>query len=340
MSNPVPITQVQDLYRSLAETHSGQNLEDAFTEVLEGIFDQATSHVRGYVVGPEISKKRDDHALFDVMSLGNWLTIALQADIPFIPARLLGAPRSLALFSDGMGNPRPDHFRDELEDLDEAIQSIADNEMLRFDHCGSGALKSRISKGQPEIAGDARGVIKGHNGQLDHILCERLVESFLNSMSDYMPVWARPIVKPRVQPGWDFHTGHSGMWPCEWRVYVREGRVTGASNYYPQSAASEEDLKYAKVAVSCTQKMIDVMAGLNISPHHPRYVAEFEPKTASFSADFICAENGEVLFLEGGPAHIYNPPFGASPCCFNPHDGIDGVALAQGKILPLDCLES
>lgn len=340
MFSPVPIAQVQDLYRSLAETHSGDDLENAFNEVLEGIFDQATAHVGTYVAGPDFLEKREQYALFDVMSLGNWLTIAAASGIPFIPARLLGSPRSLALFSDGMGNPRPDHYRVELEQLDEAIQSIADNEMLRFDHCGSGALKSRISKGQPEIAGDARGVIRGHNGQLDHILCERLVESFLNSISNYMPVWARPIVKPKVQPGWDFHTGHSGMWPCEWRVYVREGRITGVSNYYPQSAASEDDLKYAKVAFAYVQKLIEAMDVLKIYPHHPRYVAEFEPETASFSADFICTEDNNLVFIEGGPAHIYNPPFGGSPCCFNPHDGINGVALAQGKILPLDCLES
>lgn len=338
MGTPVAMTDVQDLYRSLSEKLSGEELEAAFSEVIEGIFDQATANVANYVIAPDFKGERNVPAPFDVMSLGNWITIASEAGVPFVPIRFLAAPRSLSLFSDAMGNPRNDNNRAELEALDEAIQSLRPDEMLRFDHCGSSALKSRISKGQPVLAGDARGVVVGHNGQIDHIICERLGESFINSMSEAMPVWARPIIKPKTRPGWDFHTGQSGDWPAEWRVYVREGKVVGISNYYPQSAAGPDEIGTAKRVAVYTDMLIQRMGELQLYPHHPRYVAAFEPETISFSADYIVAEDGECLFLEGGPAHIYKPAFGASPCCFNPHDGITGIALAQGNVVSMEAV--
>jgi hypothetical protein len=52
-----------------------------------------------------------------------------------------------------------------------------------------------------------------------------------------------------------------------------------------------------------------------------------------FSADFIVREDGEVLFLEGGPPHVAEPPLGcpsAHPCCMEPGN-IYGIAFARRK---------
>ena len=336
MAGPLPMSEVHEAIVGLREKLTGDALKVAIDDLVGKQFDAATEKVHGYLAaGNLIREVPEEPAYFNVLSLGNWLIIALVADVKSVPARLLGVAPTQGLLADAMGSNRPKHFKEALEELDDAIQTIQDNEMLRFDACGSSALKQSISEGRGELMADSRGYIRSHNGRVDHILCERLADSFVWHPEDYMPVFARPIIKAKKRDGWTFHTGKAGKWPCEWRVYVANGEVVGVSNYYPQSGAEKSEVPVAMHAVELTETLMSAMDKLKLIPHHPRYEASLDASKASFSADFIEAENGDLLFLEAGPAHIYKPAFGASPCCFNPHDGVRGIALAPGVVLPL-----
>lgn len=337
MSGPLPFSALSDKITALRETLAGDDLKAAVEALVSDSFDTATAKVHGYLAAGQLLRESpEDLAYFNTLSLGNWLIIAAEAGVGAVPARILHAVPTQALFSDAMGNDRPEHYRKDLEELDAAIQTIREDEMLRFDPCGSAALKSSISEGRGELVGPSRGYIRSHNGRVDHILCERLADAFLWHPEDHMPVFARPIIKTRKRGGWAFHTGAAGEWPCEWRVYVREGVVIGISNYYPQAAAGVEDVPTALAAAVRTELLISAMADLKIVPHHSRYEGALDISKASFSADFIERDDGELLFLEAGPAHIFRPAFGASPCCFNPNDGISGIALAPGVIIPME----
>lgn len=337
MSGPLPFSAFTEQITALKESVSGDALREAVERLVGDAFDASTAKVHGYLAAGQLFREDPfDLAYFNTLSLGNWLLIAAEAGVEAVPARILSAVPTQALFSDAMGNARPEHFREPLEALDDAIQTIRDDEMLRFDPCGSSALKASISEGRGELVGESRGYIKSHNGHIDHILCKRLADAFLWHPEDHMPVFARPIIRTRKRGGWAFHTGAAGQWPCEWRVYVREGEIIGVSNYYPQAAAPADDIPMAMLAVEKTQTLLDTMSRLKIVPHHSRYEGALDTDKASFSADFIEREDGELLFLEGGPTHIFRPAFGASPCCFNPNDGISGIALAPGVVLPLE----
>lgn len=337
MSGPIPMSVLTDKITALKEKLSGDALKAAIEETVNGLFDPVVAKCVDYKSAHELFENSEDgeDRFFNALSLGNWLYIAAAAQVPIVQARMLGVAKCLNLFSDAMGNPRNDHTKEDLERLDEDIQTIRDDEMLRFDACGSSVLKADISEGKGYIAGQSRGYIRSQNGHVDHFLCKRLADAFLWHTEEQMPVWARPIIKARQREGWNFHTGQLGTWPVEWRVYVENGKVRGVSNYYPQAPAPQSDMPQALAAVELTETLMEAMRVMNVLPHHPRYEKSLDVTKQSFSADFIVREDGKMLFLEGGPAHILSPAFGAHPCCFNPHVGIDGIALGQGDVRPL-----
>lgn len=306
--------------------------EEALGELISDDFDRKTAKCAKYLFGNQIFTHNQTRGYFDTLSLGNWLIIAEKCGVRSVPARYLSAAPALALFSDGMGNKRPDHFVAELEKMDQAIQTIKPSEMLRFDGCATQYAKAKISEGKPELTGECRGYIENEKGGVDHILCERLVSSFLNSTQPFVIAWARPIIKPSLREGYSIITGKEGFWPAEWRVYCRNGNVVGVSNYYPQSIATESDIPMAKLAAANTQKMADELTKIKSSPHHPRYEDRVDTESLHFTADFIEDEDGNLLFLEGGPDHFFSPHWGAHPCCFNPNIGIEGLALSQQDI--------
>lgn len=335
-----PLDIFADIEAVKARTHNlpVELQQEAIGDFLSEDFDRKTAKCETYLFGNQILTHGTERGYFDTLSLGNWMIIAHAAGVATVPARYLASASSNALFSDGMGNPRPDHYKEELEAMDTAIQCIKDNEILRFDCCASSYIKSRISEGKPEITGEAKGWIKGDDGEIHHVLCERLINGFLNATQPFMIAWARPIIKPRLIEGYSIITGKSGHWPCEWRIYVRHGKVVGVSNYYPQSSATDDDLPFASIAAKAAQQLADKLTEAKSSPHHPRYEDRVDTDGVHFSADFIVADNDNVLLLECGPDHFYSPHWGAHPCCFDPRNGIDGLALSQQDRRPLSAL--
>lgn len=165
----------------------------------------------------------------------------------------------------------------------------------------------------------------------------------------------------RFHEGEDIHRANSplagpGQWPVEWRVFVRNGRVTGVSNYYGWAGEgpTAENAWRATEAAMLTQRLIDHMqaGGLRgafmdtvlareIGAERPDVAIAFEPWDADgFHAtiDFIETEQGMML-LEAGPAHA--PGGGGHPCAFAgqdmaPKDPARCVAPCEGvAFLPM-----
>lgn len=122
----------------------------------------------------------------------------------------------------------------------------------------------------------------------------RLIDILFEINCSTTAIALRPIVQPQK---------HAGF-PVEFRCYVDAlGRVA-VSNYYPQMSLPESFYPQAQAAGELAKLL------------HP-LVRE------SFTADFLLTPEGELKFLEGGPAWGQ----GAHPCCFSPAD------LKPGRIL-------
>lgn len=130
-------------------------------------------------------------------------------------------------------------------------------------------------------------------------------------------------------------------WPAEWRVYVQNGQVIGVGNYYGWCGeATPAAARGALAAKAAAEKMIAVLQRDAILPlfsdlylmnfgmarsaetAHPDAVAQALDVSARFpmdgihcTLDFIETGDGEVMLLEGGPAHT--PIGGGHPTAFS-----------------------
>lgn len=307
-------------------------LGDRIAESIGDYFDKVTEKCHSYVIGDQIL---DQGGHFDVISLGNWMSIAARVGVPTVPTRIIHVMNTLHAFSMSMGN---DHQgRPEFLDMDNAfmdrLQYVLPNEMLRFDQCASMWTKSALSEGESNLSGPAMGWVS-EKGRIVPVMCERLSRQFLESTSEHTLVHAREIVKPRTRTGWTIN-GKPGEWPIEWRVYVEDGDVVGVSNYYPQSPSqmSADTADQIRMCVHRTREIVAALREAEAYPHHPRYEGVFE-NDPTFTLDFIVTSD-DVLLIEGGPGHVFDPPWGAHPCCFNPVKGIRGLALGPGDTVEL-----
>lgn len=150
-----------------------------------------------------------------------------------------------------------------------------------------------------------------------------------------------------------------GAWPCEWRAFIENGKVTGVAFYYawtgqatPENAAialevAEKAQAVANEAVrqGAYPRFLDIellRAGpQGRDPIVAIHLTRFDRESVSGTLDFLETEQG-LLLLEGGPP---NTPFGGGhPCAFAGSGGpprfpnrteIDGVAfcLMPGVVL-------
>lgn len=105
---------------------------------------------------------------------------------------------------------------------------------------------------------------------------------------------SRPWVKPLIYNGF----------PVEFRVLkLKDGYA--ACNYYPQRALAKQHLALMEKAVELTKKL---------AACKPTEDSGLVPLSEQFSCDWLVDENGEVIFLEGGPGCTSKG--GCHPCCF------------------------
>jgi hypothetical protein len=167
----------------------------------------------------------------------------------------------------------------------------------------------------------------------------RLIDQFLWYTDAVMPVWARPwIAAMRIE------ARPSPMMPTlppsktravEWRLYVRDGKIVAASQYYPHAAIAADEARgrYGLgAALAAGADLLTQLDRLAVVPHHPRYELRDDVDTAKIQCtlDYLITPEGVPLLLEAGPAHLRNPNWGAHPCNFGVNEPPAGIALGEG----------
>jgi hypothetical protein len=301
--------------------------QEVVGEFISEVFDTATEKCGQYLCGSQIFEREGfgkTDGYFNGISLGNWLTVAARAGVPFIPARLLASASPTVIYAGVQGIKMHEPQQSEFDAFMADLQWIKPGEMLRFDMCAAATIKARLSDGGPIQSGwFEEDLVKYPD------VDGRIIHALLNYTFEYLPVFARPIIPLRMVEG-DAPDHPLGRWPREWRVFVNEGRVTGVSNYYLQAPAKASESAAAAKAAELAQAMIGALIEAKSWPHHPRMEGVFNTEAVSCSLDFAEGPGGELVLVEGGPPHIFSPPWGAHPCCFTPGAPLEGIALALG----------
>ena len=231
--------------------------------------------------------------------------------------------------------------------VESALDEIPASWMVRTQYCGSNNLKALVGTGLMEKADDTAmvapqveiggGWVRKGNRRIIDFSDPRFLELGIGGHKPGTTYLARPWIKPaRCHEGEDLHRANSpfagpGRWPSEWRVFVKNGQVTGVANYYGWTGqgATPENAWHAIEAAAMAQQIADKGTELGLSGRYMPHVAIWNstydhPQVKAFKTewpegglhctlDFYEGEDGMVL-LEGGPGHM--PNGGAHPCAF------------------------
>ena len=238
---------------------------------------------------------------FCPVSLGDWLELCRKAGVPHVPAEQVAEfmlEDIMKFDTPGEHQERLGHMRKRLEEA--RLQA----HMVRLDCCASIEIKYRLSQGEWEWRPEFGDVI------LDD---PRAFDILMEYPRPRVPVWRRPWADALVL----------NRYPVEYRAFVRDGKLQGISNYYPQRTLEEfpEHLQRVGEMAQALAEAVSTPFQWLLTP----MPEGLDPAGVHFTADFI-AVSGKVLFLEGGPPH----EMGAHPCCF-PAGEINGVALESRK---------
>lgn len=263
------------------------------------------------------------------------------------------------------GAPDPEVVAGRLFD---AMDDIPRDWMVRSNISGSSMLKALAGSG---VIGDPRegsrlakgievgaGWVQVGNRRRIDATDQRFVETFACGHKPEIHYLARPWVDPaRKIAGEDPHrhgTPFAGKaeWPAEWRVFVRDGEVTGVASYYSWiGEVTPENASRAIEAADLAARIVDAARGIGAAPRFTdleifraqrsddmevrKFLDGFPRDGVSCTLDFMETPDGMVL-LEGGPPH--SPVGGGFPCAFAGHGmwretglfcDCSGVALAM-----------
>ena len=316
-------------------------------EHLEDDWNSIMGKVPGYLAGSHLVEGREGAApgFFNLMSLGNWLTIAKSAGVLAVPARLLAVLDPMACTIMSMHGNREgfQHLSEaqqaEFLGLVQAVNGMRRSEILRFDCCASAKMKLTLQEeGMPDEG--CRGLVDAGPFNAPDFEDGRFQEQFLQYTDAQMPVWARPWVKamriPAAASPWMPTLPQVGTRAVEWRFYVRNGRIEAASQYYPHEGISEAEARSRyglDAAQAQCERMLAEIARLGLVPHHPRHEMrdDLDPSGTHCSIDFLVTPEGAPMLLEAGPPHLRAPNWGSHPCNFGVDEAPAGVALGVGR---------
>lgn len=305
--------------------------------------NQMDNAIRQNISSSDIASQRSGQ--FEVRSLVNWIEIAKLSDVPHIPLKVIATVPTDVIDAIISEKPHP-QSKTVFDTLMEGMESVPSSWMVRHDHSGSNDLKIAAAIGElPDDGNEGVGWTTIGNRPIPKFWDERIVKSMAQSLSETQTFVARPWIKAKMRTGLDPHRAgtdleDTGSWPCEWRVYVMDGKVAGISNYYIQSEATGSESDFASVdkARQYTEEVIETLKRQNLLPFEPmihqiqrssKKVQEKMPLgSINFSLDFLETEDGDLVLLEGGPA--YTPPpyyYGAHPCAFKGKEWPEGVAF-------------
>ena len=235
-------------------------------------------------------------------SLGAWMERVKLAGVPVVPASVIAElPREVFRRAEEMHEGDKMHW----DAMAIALSLVPENCMARWDACSCLELKGAMALGRAPTHAE-RTELPWHDPRAFDILQEFPADSF--------HVWQRPWIEAMKVDGY----------PVEFRVFVRNGKVIGVANYYPQRALPEtaEFLGLAQRCEEATDRVVAYRTSTGEIPWMQTYAGGFDESKVSATLDFFATQDGEVMFLEAGPPY----GAGAHPCSFIDRE-ISGVAL-------------
>lgn len=250
---------------------------------------------------------------FLAISLSDWLSHGVHG-VGFVPAREVARlDRSVWERFERDDPPVTAAIERFQSALESAMQEQgAGGSMLRWDFCSSIDLKAALADGVDMASPVFRQACASL--PLDD---PRAIDILFEYPRPAIPALLRPWVSARMVDGF----------PLEFRAFVRGNELQGIASYYPQRALPEND-EIRAVVDQVRRAATNMVAGMLAAGAYPwmlGYEQAFERGSVNASIDFVVDEQGQVLFLEAGPA----AGFGAHPCAFLARE-IEGVALSLG----------
>lgn len=344
--------------------------KEAIQAEIDRNWEELMAKAETYVQGENIIT---NGGYFSTMSLGNWKTLCREAEVPMVPFRLASVVNPVFLFDTVMNGLRDENM-DQMQAFLGGFQDIQDDEIVRFDICATGMVKSVMTVGRNSSAiPDYRGYTRRGETIFPDFNDERLMSQLTANPENTSPVWLTKWVEPvmmkgdaragfqaavskenQLADGQELPKGDGDLFPCEWRVFVKNGEITAIGNYYLQveRGVEPEDeliaLEMAAEARDAAQRLIDKLRELKAVPHNPNYEQreDLDPDAIHFSLDFIETRDENtptgrrLIMLEGGPAHLRAPHWGAHPVSFGIEKEPTGVALSTKDIRPLSALRA
>lgn len=228
-----------------------------------------------------------------------------------------------------------------------AMDEIPSSWMVRTHIAGSGNLKALVGCGLMQKGDDTAkvrdgleiggGWVRAGNRRMIDFSDPRFLSTAIGGHKTDVHYLARPWAEAgRFHKGEDLHRANTplageGLWPAEWRVFVRSGQVTGVANYYGWTGegASAENAWNAIEAAAAAQQIVDLaedrnLAGIFMEQVFLRKTRKHEevadlldrnwPEDRMHcTLDFLETKDG-LRFLEAGPGHL--PGGGGHPCAF------------------------
>lgn len=242
-------------------------------------------------------------------------------------------------------NISSDEVRTLRSKLYDAMDDVPADWVVRSNLCAGNSLKALAGTGvfdDPQTEVPLSETVKMGAGflvvddrRMVDIFDTRIMQVFCEGERANIHFLARPWVKAsRYRSGNDPHRESTrfegeGRWPCEWRVFVENGKVKGVSNYYFWTGeASPLEAHMALQAADAAQRIVDTALAMRIqtrlidielSRSHPSaeaVLSKWPRDDFSCTLDFIETEDGMML-IEGGPGHT--PVGGAHPTAFMHH---------------------
>lgn len=239
--------------------------------------------------------------------------------------------------------------------MESALDEVPSSWMVRTHVAGSNNLKALVGCGLMQKGDDTAvvqkdfelgaGWVRVGNRRIIDYSDPRFIELSPGHKPETVYL-ARPWAQPgRFHEGEDLHRANTplagpGVWPAEWRAFVRAGVVTGVANYYGWTGegATPENAWNAIEVAAKAQAMANTaeargLVGVFMQHELIRngrntaaiaYLdAFYPPDRLNATLDFLEGEEG-LLFLEGGPG-------AGHPCAF----AGQGMNRAEERMMPV-----
>ncbi len=257
---------------------------------------------------PEPIPDSPETRCFSPISLADWLKLCQRANVPYVPARHVATLNRV----DCLRFEEPSYDARNSAAIEQAQNAAHYGEMLRFDCCAGLDTKLLSDEGARQWHPDTPNIYMGD---------PRAYDIFFAHHREAIPIWARPWITAMI------HGSH----PVEYRAYVEDGKLIGVSNYHNQRPLPLNP-GHLQIVARYTRALIENAETpflWNMDPDLGNFCQEHSPDDVHFTAEFIVARTGRVLFLESGPPH----ELGGHHCCFEPFNP-RGTALAKNRVLP------